>query len=642
MTHSIAACRAICESKKITLQRLGLMICAISLLSACGRQAVVEDSYDPAKDYFSFANTGQVVTDHLRLDLTVDFDKRAFLGTATLNMRKRQADVREIVLDTRDLNIEAIRFITGPDEAIAADFRLGETDDVKGTPLVITVPTAADAETLSLQIQYSTSPQSTALQWLPPELTAGKQHPMVFSQSQAIHARSWVPLQDTPAVRITYDATIRTPKALLAVMSADNDPMAPRSGRYTFSMPQPIPSYLLAIAVGNIYFAPVGEQTGVYAEPELLEASVYEFADTQDMLDQAEELFGPYEWGRYDLLVLPPSFPYGGMENPRLSFITPSLLAGDRSLVAVIAHELAHSWSGNLVTNATWRDGWLNEGVTSYLESRLMELIYGKDRVDEERVLAYEELLLDFEQVSPEMQALAPRLDSGDPDDFQGTIHYHKGQLFLQYLENAFGRPEFDRFLFGYFKDFAFQTITTERFLDYLDEQLLSAPGASVSRRQVEEWMYEPGLPDDAPMPRSATLDTAARLAGAWAAGELDLGEVPVAEWSPQALIHFINSVPRDIGNDRLGELDAAFGLSETRNAEIARTWFIQVANRRYITAYPQLEAHLARHGRGRLIAPVFAALVNNGVDKARAQAIFERVRGNYHPLVDASIARAL
>jgi len=625
------------------LQRFGLLICTILLLPACARDEPGSDDYDPARDYFSFANTDQFVTEHLALDLVVDFDTRRLWGKARLDMQRLDPESTEIVLDTRDLSITAVTIIVNEQSVRPADFRFAESDSVKGTPLVIGLPeNMAGANKFSVAIAYATSPQSTALQWLPPELTAGKKHPMVFSQSQAIHARSWVPLQDTPAVRITYEATITTPGTLLAVMSADNDPLADRDGSYFFEMPQPIPSYLLAIAVGNIYFAPLGDQTGVYAEPELLDASADEFADTQDMLDQAEQLFGPYEWGRYDLLVLPPSFPYGGMENPRLSFITPSLLAGDRSLVAVIAHELAHSWSGNLVTNATWRDGWLNEGVTSYLESRLMEVIYDKNRVDEERVLSYEELLLDFEQVSPNMQALAPRLDSGDPDDFQATIHYHKGQLFLQFLENAFGREAFDRFLAGYFRDFAFQTITTERFLEYLDENLLSAADAPVSRGQVEQWLYQPGLPDDAPIPRSATLDAAARMAGAWAAGELDLDEVPVAEWSPHALIHFINSVPRDIGNDRLGELDATFGLSATNNAEIARTWFIQVANRRYTTAYPQLEAHLARYGRGRLITPVYAALVANGVDLARAQAIFEKVHSNYHPLVEAAIARTL
>ncbi len=620
---------------KSARQPVGLLICATLLLSACVRDEPGGDRYDPARDYFSFANTDQFVTDHLALDLAVDFEAQRLSGTARLDLQRLDPDATEIILDTRDLSITGVQAFAKEKTPLPVEYRFGAADSIKGTPLVIRLPEGmAGAAAVSLMIAYTTSPQSTALQWLPPVLTAGGEHPMMFSQSQAIHARSWVPLQDTPAVRITYEARITTPENLLAVMSADNDPLAARDGSYVFKMPQPIPSYLLAIAVGNIYFAALGEQTGVYAEPELLDAAAHEFADTQDMLEQAERLFGPYEWGRYDLLVLPPSFPYGGMENPRLSFITPSLLAGDRSLVAVIAHELAHSWSGNLVTNATWRDGWLNEGVTSYLESRLMEVIYDKDRADEERVISYEELLLDLENVPLPMQALAPRLDTGDPDDFQGTIHYHKGQLFLQYLENAFGRERFDQFIFGYFRQFAFKTITTEAFLDYLDENLLREGNANVSREHVEQWIYQPGLPDGAPVPRSATLDVAARLAVGWAVGEVPIPEVPVADWSPQALIHFINNLPAELSHERLLELDSAFGLSDTNNAEIGRTWFIQVARRRFTPAYPQLEAFLARHGRNRLIAPVYAALAKNGVDLELAQTIFEAARGNYHPLV--------
>ena len=443
--------------------------------------------YDPARDYFTFANTDEFVTKHLELDLTVDFDAEELHGSATLNMERLASDAHEIVLDTRDLSIESVSIVVGGEAAVASEFELGVTHPVMGTALTIILQgDAKTASSLAVTINYRTSPDSTALQWLPPELTAGGEFPFLFSQSQAIHARSWVPLQDTPSVRITYEAKIHTPGELLAVMSANNDPDAARDGEYEFEMPQPIPSYLLAIAVGNIYFSPIGEETGVYTEPEMLEASAYEFADTQTMLETAEDMFGPYRWGRYDLLILPPSFPYGGMENPRLSYLTPSLLAGDRSLVDVVAHELAHSWSGNLVTNATWRDGWLNEGMTSYIEKRLMEVIYSKERADVDNVIGYRELLLDFDDVIPERQALAPPFETGDPDDFQGIIHYHKGNLFLQYLETNFGRETFDTFIGQYFDDFSFQTITTEQFLDYLDKNLLTANPGIVSRQQVE------------------------------------------------------------------------------------------------------------------------------------------------------------
>jgi len=607
------------------------LILIVLALVGCSQEARPVDNYDPARDYFTFADTDSFVTDHLALDLDVDFEQKALRGFAMLSMRRLDPQARELVLDTRDLSISSVAILENGRSA-AADFEFGESDEMLGQPLRITLPgTTGDA--FDVMIEYATSPQSTALQWLPPELTAGGKHPMVFSQSQAVHARSWVPLQDTPAIRFTYEATIRTPASLLAVMSANNDPLTPRTGEYHFDMPQPIPSYLLAIAVGNFYFAPLGEETGVYTEPELLDASVYEFADTQAMLETAEQMYGPYDWGRYDLLVLPPSFPYGGMENPRLSFITPSLLAGDRSLVSVIAHELAHSWSGNLVTNATWRDGWLNEGMTSYIESRLMEVIYDVARVDEERVLNYRELLLDFERVPEAMQALAPRLDDADPDGFQGTVHYHKGQLFLEYLEKAFGRDTFDAFLKRYFEEFAFGTITTEQFLDYLDAQLLSREDAPLTRAQVERWTYGPGLPDDAPIPTSTNLEKAEALAASWAAGETDIADIDVDAWSPQARIHFINSLPPDLSLEKLARLDEAWRLSESSNAEIGRTWFIQVATRRYTDAYDSLEDYLNRYGRGRLIAPIYGALAANGEDLALAKSMFEKARPAYHPL---------
>jgi leukotriene-A4 hydrolase len=610
-------------------------------IAALGVACTSSNDSDSAleKDNYSFANVEAFVMEHLSLDLTVDFDAKTLDGHATLQMQRVDPDARSIVLDTRDLTIDGVGFVVGAKELVEAEFELGETDPYLGTPLQISVPgSLSNQADLSVRIAYGTSPGSTALGWLPPELTAGGEYPMLYSQSQAIHARSWVPLQDTPAVRITYDARIQTPPGLIALMSADNDPVAERDGIYEFEMPQPIPPYLMAIAAGNLHFAEIGKDTGVYAEPELLEQSAFEFADTQAMFETAESMFGPYRWGRYDLLILPPSFPYGGMENPRLSFLTPSLLAGDRSLVSVVAHELAHSWSGNLVTNRTWRDSWLNEGWTSYLEYRLMQVIYDEDRAAEENLLNYEELLLNFDVVDPKYQPLAPRIAEVDPEASRGMIIYHKGSLFLQYLEDAYGREIFDQFITDYFNDFAFQVITTEDFLDYLDQRLISVHHGVLTRDQVERWMYEPGLPEDAVIPESRNLDHAAELAGMWSRGEIDASELPRSDWSAQASIHFINSLAPDLSTEKLVEIDEALGLSDTQNAEIARTWFIQVAKRQHEPAFDRLAVHVKRFGRVRLVRPVYIALAENG-NQELARQLFEEARGDYHPIANAYIS---
>lgn len=606
----------------------------VAMLGALALSSCAQDAYDPGHDYFSFANSDQFVTRHLELDLTVDFAARQLVGSVRLSMERLDPAARELVLDSHTLQIESVSVALPDGSARDAEFLIGASVKKLGEPLTIRLPGGFDPDpAFSVTIHYRTDPGATALQWLPPELTAGGKHPFLFSQSQNIHARSWIPLQDTPSVRVTYSATIRTPPELLALMSADNDPLAVRSGEYRFEMPQPIPSYLLAIAVGDLFFAPLGPQTGVYAEPEVLAAAAHEFADTQNMLDAAAGMYGDYQWGRYDLLILPPSFPYGGMENPRLSFITPTVIAGDRSLVSLIAHELAHSWSGNLVSNQTWRDIWLNEGVTSYLDKRLMEELFGKERADEERVIDYRELIEQLPDIKPAMQALAPRLGREDIEETQGTVHYKKGQLLLDYLEHAFGREVFDRFLAGYFDHFRFEAISSEQFLAYLTDNLLELYPGKVSQEQVEQWLYQPGLPEDAVIPQSESLQRAADLALRWANGEASLQAVSLADWSPLAVVHFIKTLPDTLSDEQLTELDQGNGLSATRNAEISRAWFIQVAKRRYQPAYESMRQHLIRYGRMRLVVPVYKALVENGQDKALAEEIFALAKPGYHPI---------
>ena len=602
---------------------------------------VAEAPYDPAHDYFTFANYEQFTTRHIALDLNVDFDAEQLTGSVVLFMSRLDPMARTIILDVRDIEIQKAGFHKGDGTLAEAEFSIGATHPVLGQALEISLPEGFEPSAeFKLEITYRTSPSATALQWLKPEMTAGGKRPFMFSQSQSIHARSWIPLQDTPAMRITYEARIHTPQDLLALMSANNDPLAPRSGEYHFEMPQPIPSYLMALAVGNVFFAPLGEQTGLYSEPELLSASTWEFAETQEMMDRMEETYGPYQWGRYDLLILPPSFPYGGMENPRLSFITPSVLAGDRSLVALIAHELAHSWSGNLVTNRTWRDIWLNEGFTSYLDSRVMEMLYGTERADEERYLSYAGMLEQFNDVSPAMQALAPELRYADPDESQGSVYYNKGQMLLSHLEGIFGRERFDRFLAGYFSHFQWQSITTEQFVGYLDQNLLQTDPGKFTLEQLAEWLHQPGLPAYVEIPQSDSLDRAAAAARAWASGEINATDIPAQGWSPYAVVNLVNNLPADVSSEKLAELDAALGLSSTRNAEIGKVWFTHVARLRHTAAYEKLEQHLIRYGRIRLIRDVYHSLLENGEDGELARAIFEKARSGYHPITVIAIER--
>ncbi|MDX1583960.1 MAG: M1 family aminopeptidase/hydrolase, partial [Thermoanaerobaculia bacterium] len=421
---------------------------------------------EPGIDPHSYSNPDEVVVRHLSLDLDVDFDRKVLDGLAELRIENLGESDR-IVLDTRDLDILGVKL----DDGTETEWYLGEGDPHLGRPLVVRL----EPGTTGISIRYETSPEAAAVQWLSPEQTLGKTDPFLFTQSQAILARTWIPIQDTPGVRMTYDATVRVPEGLLALMSAENPTEDDPSGLYEFEMPQAIPSYLLALAVGDLEFRALGPKSGVYAEPPMIERAAWELADTPEMIEAAEALYGEYRWGRYDVLILPPSFPFGGMENPRLTFATPTIIAGDRSLVSLIAHELAHSWSGNLVTNATWDDFWLNEGFTNYFTSRIMEAVYGREYAEMLALLSMQDLQEEIEELGPESPDTYLKLDleGRDPDEGMTDIAYEKGYFFLRLLEETFGREVFDDFLRRYFDRFAFHSMTTEGFVQYLEEELI-------------------------------------------------------------------------------------------------------------------------------------------------------------------------
>jgi leukotriene A-4 hydrolase/aminopeptidase len=576
------------------------------------------------KDYHSFANPESIKVTHLTLDLTVDFAEKILMGTAQLDFQKVDPNARQLILDTRDLTINSITAL-----GKEVNFDLSNSDSFLGAALTIDVPVEAN----SVVISYQTSPKASGVQWLTPEQTAGKKQPFLFTQAQAIHARSFIPLQDSPQVRMTYEATIRTPKELLAVMSASNDPDTERDGVYEFSMPQPIPSYLIALAVGDLHFKSMGERTGVYSEKGILDAAADEFADTESMLIATEKAFGPYSWDRYDLLILPPSFPFGGMENPRLSFITPTVIAGDKSLVSLIAHELAHSWSGNTVTNATWRDLWLNEGFTTYLTYRIMQMIYGDERFEMEAVLGRQDLQADIDSLPANDQIMAIDLRGRDPDDVFSNIPYEKGALFLRELELKVGRENFDQFLLGYFEKFAFKSITTDQFVSYLEQTLLKDHSDKLSKQRIDQWIFQPGIPDDAPVPESDAFSVVDQARDAWLTGTIEADEIKSEKWVVHQWLYFLNNMPEKLSQTQLADLDKAFALTNSKNNEIAHSWLLISVNNWYQPAFKRLHDYLTSIGRNKLVKPLYKALSQTPEGKVMAKKAFDEAKAGYHPL---------
>ncbi|MGQ0798684.1 MAG: M1 family metallopeptidase [Pseudomarimonas sp.] len=612
----------------------------IALLFVFLIAAAASAAEDPRRgDEHSYAEPDKVVIRDIGLDLTLDFEHKVLRGSVDLALEWKDRRYRTLVLDTRDLTIEKVLGKRADGGWRKLDFKLDKRDPIFGQKLSISMRRAYP----TVRIRYQTSPQASGLQWLEPALTAGKKHPFLFSQSQAIHARSWLPLQDTPGVRFTYSASIQTDPQLAVLMSADNVPDEPRDGKYVFRMRQPISSYLMAIAAGDLVFAPISARVGVWAEPSTVAAAVAEFTDTEKMIEVAESLYGPYRWERYDLLILPPSFPFGGMENPRLSFITPTVIVGDKSLASLISHELAHSWSGNLVTNASWKDMWLNEGFTSYVENRIVEAVFGEPQAAMENMISQNGLRAELKELEPAQQRLLlPPMHGLDPDDALTQVAYIKGQWFLMFLEGRFGRARFDAFIRSWFDAHAFQTASSTDFIGFLRAELLPLEPTAVTEVELEEWLNGEGIPESAPnseSPRFANVDAARTR---WLEFKIAANQIDSAEWITQEWVRFLEGLPPTIDGERLVELDAQFRFTGTNNGEIAQRWYPLAERNGYFEARPAMADFLKRIGRRKLVMPIYDALVATKEGLEFAEKVFADARSGYHPITSASVAEVI
>ena len=580
-----------------------------------------------AMDIHSHADPERVRVTHVSLDLEIDQERREIRGEVTLYLDRADHE-SPLLLDAKGLAIESV---TG-DDGGARNWNLGPEDGALGSALTIEL---AWADKL-VRVAYRTTERSDALQWLGSDQTSDREAPFLFTQGQSILTRTWIPLQDSPGIRTTYDARVRAPQGQTAVMSAEFAPTG-EVGIHRFRMDRPIPSYLIALACGKLAFREISPRSGIWAEPSVVEKARDEFADTEKMIEAAEDLFGPYRWGRYDVLVLPLAFPFGGMENPCLTFATPTVLAGDRSLVSLVAHELAHSWSGNLVTNATWSDFWLNEGFTVYFENRIMERVYGGERARMEMMIEIAGLEREMKELEPRDQVLHVDLRGRHPDDGFSQVPYVKGALFLRRIEEAYGRGRFDRFLRAYFDAHAFRSITTARFLAYLRGELFAQDPALAESIDVRRWIEEPGLPEDTPRPVSTGLAAVDLQIGRWKEGtaaEL----LDTRGWVTQQWLHFLEGVAEGLDAAGMARLDAAYRFTDSGNSEILAVWLRLSIAARYGAADARLEEFLMTVGRRKFLEPLYKEMVKTEAGRTRAREIYARARPRYHAVSTATI----
>lgn len=627
------------------MTRLALLLASAFTLSAfpaaaapSGQAAAVSPvlATADAADPHSFARPLEARVTHVDLDLRFDFAAKAVTGTATLDV-DRKPTAKEIVLDSDGYQVSAVT-----DAATGAPlaFRFGATQNAIGRPLTIQLAPG----TSKIRVTYSAR-DAAALQWLTPAQTAGKQKPYLFSQGQAILNRTWIPTQDSPGIRQTWAARITVPTGLTAVMSGlKSDEIIVSTGgtqTFQFRMDEPVAPYLIAIAVGDLKFQPLGKRTGVWAEPATLPAAARELVDTEKMVETAERLFGPYRWGRYDMIVLPPSFPFGGMENPTLTFLTPTFIAGDKSLVSLIAHELAHSWSGNLATNATWADFWLNEGTTTYATSRIVEAVYGKRVADQQIALGIDSLDGELKNLPAADTRLAIDLRGRSPDDGLTDIAYEKGAAFLRTIEAAVGRERFDPFLRKWFDEHAFQPVTSAQFLAAVRRDLVRGDAALEQKLQLDRWVYQPGLLTNA-VPANpqafAEVDAAVRAYSA-----KTLPTAAWSRWTTDERLRFLNRLSRQQSRASLDALNRTFRLNEAGNAEIKFAWLSLAVANRYDPAIPALQAFLQAQGRRKFVRPLLLAL-NKDQNWGRpiAARVYPQARSLYHPLVTGELDKVI
>jgi len=608
------------------------------------------------EDVHSYANWKQVRTTHIHLGLEVDFHRKIFYGHADLDLEAVADNVSVVKLDTRALAIEEVVDRKSNKPLFWTQPRHHESLGVElSIPLAAPV---AKGTKIELRITYSTTINSAGIQWFEPEQTAGKKHPFCYTQCEAILARTLLPCQDAPAVKAPYSVKVTCPAPL--VVACSGTPVGtPHEAHgkiiYEYKQVNPIPAYLIAIVCGALVKGQVGPRSSVWSEKELLEAAVYEFSqDTEKFIQTGEEITGlKYEWGVYDMVILPPAFPYGGMENPNLTFLSASLLAGDRSLTNVVAHEITHSWSGNYTTNNSWKDFWLNEGFTVYIERIILGKMHNSLAYrDFESLIGYYDLLKTVKDLEkhPEFTKLQPDLVDIDPDEAFSKIPYEKGSLFLRYLETKVGGlDKMLKWLKKYFYDYRFKSLSTEEmqqhFLHFFTHEEKTDKGI-LDSIEWEKFLKHPGLPnfDPATVYDKSLTEKCIALSKKWTE-EGGKGTTPndLADFQSKQKMYFLDTLiahPTPLSHDLLKKLEETYKFSSAKNVEIVYRFLMLALASDFKEVFPQVAKFLATYGRGLYVRPLYKALKR--VDHEFAKKVFHDNRGFYHSVIRHAVSDLL
>ncbi|RLV94466.1 Leukotriene A-4 hydrolase [Spathaspora sp. JA1] len=601
------------------------------------------------------SNYTQFQIKHTNLTLEVDFEKKVLTGTVEYDLiNKNKSD--SVILDTASLDILEVKV-----NSKATPFELAPAVPIYGSALSIAIPPTTD--NVKIEIDFRTTSKCTAIQFI-----AGDTGPYVFSQCQAIHARSLFPCFDTPGSKSPYTFTAKSPSACTMSgrpRASNNEP-----GVYHFDQPIPIPSYLVSITSGNLLKAPIGPRSDVYCEEPNLKACQWEFEkDMENYLQIAESLIFDYEWERFDSLVLPSSFPYGGMEIPNMTQLTPTLICGDRTQTKVMAHELAHSWSGNLVTNCSWEHFWMNEGWTVYIERRILGAIAAKEKNSVEygeqvrhfnMILGWNGLVESVNGMPPRFTKLVWDLQGQDPDDAFSKIPYEKGFFFLFHLETKLGGlKDFDPFIKHYFKKFRYQSLNSGQFVATLYEFYEPLGKKDVlDSIDWDTWLFKEGVPEY-PKFDTTLADQVYSLVDKWVqyvekGGVFPFSEADVANFEGEQEMLFLETLIekfKTLSSEQLtSELIRRFPCVYPKYSASGNGEFISLWNELLITfgkynsndeVVQKFASWLGSVGRMKYVRPGYKLLIS-GVSLEFARETFAKYEQNYHPICHAMVKKDL